>query len=125
MAFRKRRLALRTRTGYGAVEFGMSAAEVMLIFYLLEFYTKVVGLRAELAGFALSLAVLWDAIADPIMGGISIERSRASASAAPIFFLDRCCLRAVSWRSSRPRTSTARQGSSSSSLARTCLPTRA
>ena len=71
MALRKRRLALRTRTGYGAVEFGMAAAEVMLVFYLLEFYTKVVGLRAELAGFALALAVLWDAIADPIMGGIS------------------------------------------------------
>lgn len=71
MAFRRRRLALRTRTGYGVVELGMSAAEVMLIFYLLEFYTKVVGLRAELAGFALALAVLWDAIADPIMGGIS------------------------------------------------------
>jgi len=67
----KRRLSLRTKTGYGAVELGMSAAEVMLVFYLLEFYTKVIGLRAELAGFALALPMLWDAVLDPVMGGIS------------------------------------------------------
>lgn len=71
-----KRLNLRTKTGYGAVELGMSAAEVMLLFYLLEFYTKYVGLRANLAGFALALAVLWDAVTDPIMGGVS-DRTRS------------------------------------------------
>ncbi|HNT89278.1 MAG TPA: MFS transporter, partial [Candidatus Hydrogenedentes bacterium] len=72
----RRRLSLRTKTGYGAVELGMSAAEVMLLFYLLEFYTKVIGLRAELAGFALALAMIWDAITDPVMGGVS-DRTRS------------------------------------------------
>ena len=76
MTKRRAALSLRTKTGYGALELGMSAAEVMLLFYLLEFYTSYVGLKANLAGFALALAVVWDAITDPIMGGIS-DRTRS------------------------------------------------
>lgn len=53
----------------------MSAAEVVLQIYLLLFYTQQVGLSADLAGYALGLAVLWDAITDPIMGFIS-DRTR-------------------------------------------------
>ncbi|MFP4501948.1 MAG: MFS transporter [Candidatus Hydrogenedentota bacterium] len=84
---KNRRLALRTRTGYGAVELGMSAAEVMLLFYLLEFYTKYVGLRADLAGFALALALLWDAITDPLMGGISDRTRSRFGKRRPYIFL--------------------------------------
>jgi glycoside/pentoside/hexuronide:cation symporter, GPH family len=87
MTKHSRRLALRTRTGYGAVEFGMSAAEVMLLFYLLEFYTKYVGLRADLAGFALALALLWDAITDPMMGGISDRTRSRFGKRRPYIFL--------------------------------------
>lgn len=84
---RKRRLALRTKTGYGAVELGMSAAEVMLVFYLLEFYTKVIGLRAELAGFALALPMLWDAILDPVMGGVSDRTQTRMGKRRPYILL--------------------------------------
>lgn len=49
----------------------MSAAEVLLQLYLLEFYTRVVGLDPLWAGAALALAVLWDAATDPAMGTIS------------------------------------------------------
>lgn len=63
------------KAGYGSAELGMSAAEVVLQIYLLIFYTQHVGLSAELAGYALALAVLWDAITDPIMGFVS-DRTR-------------------------------------------------
>lgn len=62
---------LRTRIGYGVAEAGMSAAEVMLQLYLFYFYTGAVGLDPRLAGYALGLAVLWDAVIDPIMGALS------------------------------------------------------
>lgn len=65
------RLPIRTKAGYGTAEMGMAAAEVMVQLYLLEFYTRAVGLRAELAGFALALAMLWDAFTDVTMGIIS------------------------------------------------------
>ncbi len=35
------------------------------------FYTQVMGMSAELAGTALSIATVWDAITDPLMGTIS------------------------------------------------------
>lgn len=53
----------------------MSAAEVMLQLYLFFFYTGAVGLNPSLAGYALGLAVLWDAIVDPIMGALSDRTS--------------------------------------------------
>ncbi len=65
------RLPLRTKAGYGTAEMGMAAVEVMIQLYLLEFYTQAVGLRAELAGFALALATLWDAFTDVTLGIIS------------------------------------------------------
>jgi GPH family glycoside/pentoside/hexuronide:cation symporter len=69
------KLRTGTKAGYGFAEWGMSSAEVVLQIYLLIFYTQQVGLSAELAGYALGLAVLWDAITDPIMGFVS-DRTR-------------------------------------------------
>lgn len=69
------RLALRTRAGYGVAEVGMSAAEVMLQLFLFKYYTTAIGLDAALAGYALGLAVLWDALVDPAMGALSDHTS--------------------------------------------------
>lgn len=65
------RLPHRVKIGYGAAEFGTIAVEFFLRLYLLIFYTDVVGLRADLAGLAVGLAIAWDAITDPLMGSIS------------------------------------------------------
>lgn len=35
------------------------------------FYTQVMGMRPEMAGLALSIATVWDAVTDPLMGTIS------------------------------------------------------
>ena len=68
------------RAGYGVAEIGISGAEVLVRVSLLIFYTDVVGLRADLAGYAIALCVVWDAITDPLMGtfsdGFSIYQQR-------------------------------------------------
>ncbi len=72
----KERLPRRIKIGYGTAEFGTVAVEFFLRLYLLIFYTDVVGLRADLAGYAVALAIIWDAITDPLMGSIS-DRTRS------------------------------------------------
>ena len=61
----------RVMFGYGSVDLGLTAVEVLVQIYLLKFYTTVVGLEPGLAGMALSLAVVWDAVTDPVMGTLS------------------------------------------------------
>jgi GPH family glycoside/pentoside/hexuronide:cation symporter len=66
------------KVGYGAGEFGISAAEFFVRVYLLKLYVDVVGLSASTAGVVLALAVIWDAITDPLMGELS-DRTRFRA----------------------------------------------
>jgi len=81
------RLPLKVKAGYGTAEMGMSSVEVMLQIYLLVFYTGTVGLRAELAGIALALAVLWDAVTDPAMGVISDHTNSRWGRRRPYIFI--------------------------------------
>lgn len=58
---------------------GMFAPSALLVFsrsFLLFFYSQVVGLDPWLAGIALTLGRLWDAVSDPLMGAIS-DRTRS------------------------------------------------
>jgi GPH family glycoside/pentoside/hexuronide:cation symporter len=71
MALRK-----RTKAGYGAAEFGLAGGELLLQLYLLEYYIRAVGLSPMLAGIALAAATLWDALTDPLMGGL-VDRTRS------------------------------------------------
>lgn len=63
------------KAGYGIAECGITASEVLIRLYLLIFYTDVVGLEPQLAGYAAAIAIIWDAITDPLMGAIS-DRTR-------------------------------------------------
>lgn len=53
--------------GEGATSIAMNGVNN----FALLFYTQVLGLNAALAGLALSISVLWDAISDPVMGYVS------------------------------------------------------
>ncbi|WP_243394769.1 MFS transporter [Leptospira adleri] len=64
-------IPVRIMAGYAAAEVGITAVEVLAQIYLLEFFVTAVGLRASLSGLALAVAVLWDAVSDPLMGTIS------------------------------------------------------
>lgn len=58
------------KAGYGSAEFGLAGGELLLQLYLLEYYIRGVGLSPVLAGVALAVAILWDAVTDPLMGGL-------------------------------------------------------
>lgn len=62
---------LAVRLAFGFAELGPNAAEVLIRVSLLIHYTEVVGLAPGLAGLALSIGVLWDAICDPWVGRLS------------------------------------------------------
>ncbi|MFT4516194.1 MAG: Na+/melibiose symporter-like transporter [Planctomycetota bacterium] len=59
------------QVGYAMADVGINAVETALRLYLLIYYTDRIGLRADLAGLALALGLLWDAVTDPVMGAIS------------------------------------------------------
>ena len=64
------------KVGYGVGELGVAGAEFFVRVYLLKLYVDTVGLSASLAGLVLALAVVWDAVTDPLMGEIS-DRTRS------------------------------------------------
>jgi len=80
------KLRHRDRIGYGIGELGPTSAEVLIRVSLLIFYTDFVGLRPDLAGLAVALGVLWDAVTDPLMGRIS-DRSKLSGGRRRPFIL--------------------------------------
>ncbi|MDJ0838912.1 MAG: MFS transporter [Acidobacteriota bacterium] len=65
------KLSVGVKAGYGTAEIGIMAAEVLIRVFLLKFYTDVVGLAPDMAGYAVAIGVLWDAVTDPLMGSIS------------------------------------------------------
>ena len=68
-------LPKRIKAGYGTAELGLAGGELLLQLYLLEFYIRGAGLSPLLAGIAIAVAILWDALTDPLMGGI-VDRTR-------------------------------------------------
>lgn len=65
------RLSRRVQIGYAAADIGGNAVELAIRLYLLIFYTDAVGLAPTLAGLALGIGLLWDAVTDPVMGALS------------------------------------------------------
>jgi Na+/melibiose symporter-like transporter len=65
------RLALSTKLfyGFGSVAYGVK--DNGFSYLLLIFYNQVVGLRAEVVGAAIMIALVFDAFLDPIVGQIS------------------------------------------------------
>lgn len=65
------RLSLGTKIGYGIADLGGNLFFTIMSFWLLKFLTDTLGLSAALAGIALLIGRVWDAITDPLMGAIS------------------------------------------------------
>lgn len=66
---------MRTKLGFGIGDLGGNLFFTIMGFYLLYYLTDVVGLLPALAGTALMIGKVWDAITDPITGYIS-DRTR-------------------------------------------------
>lgn len=69
------RKPLRMKLGYGAGDLSSSIFFTVGTFLLLNFLTDQVGLNAALAGVALMLGKIWDAVTDPAVGYLS-DRTR-------------------------------------------------
>lgn len=65
------KLSLKTRLGFGVGEFSSSIFFTITSFFLLNFLTDEVRLSAALAGTALLVGKIWDAVIDPFIGYIS------------------------------------------------------
>jgi len=70
------RIPLWTHINYSIGTMAPSALIVFSRSFLLFFYSQVVGLDAWLAGIALTIGRVWDAVSDPLMGAIS-DRTRS------------------------------------------------
>jgi glycoside/pentoside/hexuronide:cation symporter, GPH family len=70
------KLPFWTKLGFGICDLGGNLFFTMMGFYLLFFMTDVVGLAAGLAGTALMIGKIWDAVTDPTIGFIS-DRTRS------------------------------------------------
>jgi glycoside/pentoside/hexuronide:cation symporter, GPH family len=67
----EQKLPLRTKLGFGICDLGGNLFFTIMGFYLLYFMTDVVKLAAGLAGTALFVGKMWDAVTDPAVGTIS------------------------------------------------------
>lgn len=65
------KLPFKVKLSYGLSGYSSFMAWTMFSYYGLYFFTDIVGLSAAFAGAIISLGTLWDAITDPLVGGIS------------------------------------------------------
>ncbi len=72
----KKRLSLRVKLGFGICDLGGNLFFTLIGFYLLYFLTDVLHMNAGLAGTALMIGKIWDAVTDPAVGYLS-DRTRS------------------------------------------------
>src|SRR5699024_12204472 len=65
------KLPTKVKLAYGLSGYYSFITWTAFSYYGLYFFTDVVGLSAIFAGAIISLGIFWDAITDPIVGGIS------------------------------------------------------
>jgi GPH family glycoside/pentoside/hexuronide:cation symporter len=65
------KISLKTKLGFGAGEFSSSIFFTITSFWLMNFLTDEVRLSAALAGTALLVGKIWDAVIDPFIGHFS------------------------------------------------------
>ena len=65
------KLSLRKKLLFSTGDLSTSIPLAILMFYQLYFLTDVAGLRPDLAGWAVGLSRIWDAINDPLFGLVS------------------------------------------------------
>src|SRR4030042_4650227 len=78
----------KTRLGFGVGEFSSSIFFTITSFWLMNFLTDEVRLSAALAGTALLVGKIWDAVIDPFIGHFSDHtRSRWGRRPPNLLFL--------------------------------------
>jgi GPH family glycoside/pentoside/hexuronide:cation symporter len=68
-AVSQRASGILARLGYALGTSGLALGSTPINLFLLYYLTEIAGLRAALAGLAVALPKIWDAIVDPMFGG--------------------------------------------------------
>lgn len=63
------------KAGYGVADFGVTTGLLAVSLYLFDYYVDGVGMAPLWVGAAFALAMIWDAISDPLLGRIC-DRTR-------------------------------------------------
>ncbi|THB64756.1 MAG: MFS transporter [Spirochaetaceae bacterium] len=82
----KNRLRLKTKIGYGIGDLPGNLFFTMIGFYLLNYLTDTVLISPALAGTAIMIGRIWDAITDPAVGYISDHSSCRLGRRRPFMF---------------------------------------
>jgi GPH family glycoside/pentoside/hexuronide:cation symporter len=69
------KLSAGVKLGYGVCDLGGNLYFTIMAFWLMNYLTDTVGLAAGLAGAAILIGKIWDAVTDPLMGYLS-DRTR-------------------------------------------------
>jgi GPH family glycoside/pentoside/hexuronide:cation symporter len=69
------KLTVRQKLGFGVFDLGGNLLFSVMGFWCLNYLTDTVALSAAMAGLALMIGKVWDAVTDPVMGYIS-DRTR-------------------------------------------------
>lgn len=69
------KLSLSTKIRFGICDIGGNALFTIMAFWIMYYLTDTVGLLPALAGTAVAIGKIWDAVTDPLMGYIS-DRTR-------------------------------------------------
>jgi glycoside/pentoside/hexuronide:cation symporter, GPH family len=85
-ATQKEELSQWRRAAYGFGDFGFNLYWTTVSFFILYFYTDVVGLSGTVAGIVFLIAMLWDGIIDPVMGYYA-QRTRSRWGSYRPYFL--------------------------------------
>ncbi|MCK4516582.1 MAG: MFS transporter, partial [Spirochaetaceae bacterium] len=64
-------MSRKTKLGFGIADLGGNLFFTIGGFYFLNFLTESLGLTAGLAGTALMIGKIWDAVTDPAVGYLS------------------------------------------------------
>jgi len=65
------RLTVKEKLGFGIFDLGGNMFFTLMSFWVLKYLTDTVGLAAALAGSAVMIGKIWDAVNDPLMGFIT------------------------------------------------------
>jgi len=65
------RISISAKLGYGVGDFGANLAFQAILFFLMYYFTDVLGIEAKVAGIIVLASKSWDAVSDPLMGTIS------------------------------------------------------
>jgi len=65
------KLSAKTKLGYGIGQMGDSIGFNVFYFFFLFFLTDIIGINPSVAGSISLIAVIWDAVTDPIIGHMS------------------------------------------------------